>query len=82
MADTSVAQMCIDRSRCQPTCSAQRDASSGWSSLYPSFWSSIFAKPSPILEMTVDADRGILYTRSENSALQVTPMLQQEMKPH
>ena len=58
---------------------AQRDASSGWSSLYPSFWSSFFAKPSPILEMAVDADRGILYTRSENSALQVTPVLQQQM---
>lgn len=49
----------------------QRDANSGWSSLYPSFWSGFFAKPSPILEMTVDTDRNILYTRSENSSLQV-----------
>ncbi len=49
----------------------QRDANSGWSSLYPSFWSGFFAKPSPTLEMTVDTDRNILYTRSENSFLQV-----------
>ena len=52
----------------------QRDANSGWSSLYPSFWSGLFAKPSPILEMAVDTDRNILYTRSENSSIQVLPL--------
>lgn len=51
----------------------QRDANTGWSSLYPSFWSSLFAKPSPILEIAVDTDRNILYTRSENSSIQVAP---------
>ncbi len=49
----------------------QRDANTGWSSLYPSFWSSLFAKPSPILEIAVDTDRNILYTRSKNSSIQV-----------
>ena len=49
----------------------QRDANSGWSSMYPSFWSGLFAKPSPVLEVAVDADRNILYTRSENSSIQV-----------
>ena len=49
----------------------QRDANTGWSSLYPSFWSGFFAKPSPILEIAVDTGRNILYTRSENSSIQV-----------
>ena len=53
---------------------AQKDHTAGWAPYLPSLpgaLSGLWARPSPILEIAVDLERNILYTRAQSSALQV-----------
>ena len=49
----------------------QRDLSRGVSAYLPGFVPRMWHKPSPILDIVIDNDRHILYTRSQNSSIQV-----------
>lgn len=53
---------------------AQKDLTSSWTPYLPSlpsYFNSFLPRPSPILEIAIDSERNILYTRSQNSSIQV-----------
>lgn len=52
----------------------QKDLTSSWTPYLPSlpsYFNSLLPRPSPILEIAIDSERNILYTRSQNSSIQV-----------
>ncbi|CAL8471349.1 g10891 [Coccomyxa elongata] len=52
----------------------KKDLTSSWMPYLPSlpsYFNSLLPRPSPILEIAIDAERNILYTRSQNSSIQV-----------
>ena len=51
--------------------STQKDHTAGWAPYLPSALSGLWARPSPILQIAVDPHRNILYTRAQNSSIQV-----------
>ena len=52
----------------------QKDHSIGITSYLPSFLPSLWQRPSPLVEVLIDAERQILYTRSQSSAIGVRPL--------
>jgi hypothetical protein len=64
-----VKETCIEKS-----CVVQRDLTSSWAPYLPSlptYLSGLWPRPSAILEIAIDSERNILYTRSQNSSIQV-----------
>lgn len=68
--ESCVCKVCYEFDHFSFLCVAQKDLTSSWTPYLPSlpsYFNSLLPRPSPILEIAVDAERHILYTRSQTS---------------
>ena len=54
---------------------AQRPHTAGLTAYLPSFLPALFPRPGALLQLVVDAERHILYARSQTSGIQVRGLL-------
>lgn len=65
----------VNLTKAKPVATAQRPHTAGLTAYLPSFLPALFPRPGALLQLVVDAERHILYARSQTSGIQVRGLL-------